>query len=63
MNSDEERALFEGCGWEYDYIAREWVSSDGKRRVSIDSVMEVTSEGPEGEERLRALVKSGCRGG
>lgn len=63
MNSDEERVLFEECGWEYNYIKREWVSSDGERRISIDSVMAVTSEGPEGEERLRALVKSKCRGG
>ena len=63
MNSDEERAMFEDCGWEYDYIKRRWVSPDGEGWISIDVVVAVSSEGPEGEERLRAMVERRCREG
>lgn len=61
MNSDEERALFENCGWTYDYIGRKWVSPDGAVELGLDLLVQVTTEGPEAEHALRQLVQQNCR--
>ncbi len=61
MNSDEERALFAGCGWQYDYIGRKWVSPTGTVEIGLDFLVRVTSEGPEAEHALRRLVEQNCR--
>ena len=58
MNSDEERKLFEAGGWEYNHVAREWVSSGKKMRLTLDAVVEL-SQTPEGEARLRWIVQQG----
>lgn len=54
MNSMEERALFESAGWEYDYIARQWVAPNGNY-ITLDDLVAAT-ETPQGEAELIAIV-------
>lgn len=57
MNSDEEKALFEEWGWEYNFIKREWSSPDGNVVIPLDDLVEGTTNHM-GESQLRAVVQA-----
>lgn len=56
MNSDEERALFEDHGWEYDYIGRKWVSPVDPE-VAVTTDMLVENKSPAFDRDLRLIVE------
>ncbi len=61
MNSDKEKKLFTDYGWTYDFVAREWISPNGRAVVATDMLMEITGE-PDGELSLLAfIVHNGVR--
>jgi len=55
MNSDEEAATFEQCGWVRDFVQRRWTAPDG-HWIEIDEVVMAT-ETPEGEAWLRSTIR------
>lgn len=60
MNSDQEKSLFTGYGWDYDFIGRFWLSPDGTQ-ITQDQLMDLTAR-PEGDVALmRIIVERGVR--
>ena len=61
MNSDEEKALFEEWGWEYNFIQRHWTSPDGRAVIKLDDLVDAALS-PMGEAQLKqAIVAFGKR--
>lgn len=54
MTSDQERALFEQYGWQYDHIGRKWVAPDDTW-ITTDQIMEATADSA-GDLVLMALI-------
>lgn len=56
MNSDEEKALFEEWGWQYDYIKREWIAPDGAKLTQDELVRVTLDYGKNSEYSLRQVI-------
>lgn len=61
MNSDEEKALFEEWGWEYNFVKRHWKApllspNGGEVLIMLDDLVE-TSKTRMLEGELRAVVQ------
>lgn len=55
MNSDEEKALFEQFGWEYDFIERRWANPTKQYFVTNDALVEY-NKSRESELELRQFI-------
>lgn len=55
MNSDEEKALFEEWGWEYNFIMRSWTSPGGRVAIKLDDLVDA-GKSRMGEEQLKQAV-------
>jgi hypothetical protein len=52
MNSDKEHEIFEGYGWQYNYVKRFWMAPDGYV-IELDDLMKAADEyGPNIEMAL-----------
>lgn len=60
MNSDQERAIFEQYGWEYDYVARTWVAPDGTRLLQ-DQLMDIAASAYGDLSLMKFIVEHGER--
>ena len=57
MNSDQERAVLERYGWQYDYVGRKWVAPD-LFEVSLDDLVAASKMlGPSAERRLLQVAR------
>lgn len=56
MTSWEEDAYFAAWGWDKDLIKRVWWAPTG-HFIAYDTVMELSSAGPEGEQELREIIQ------
>lgn len=60
MNSDQEKVIFEQYGWEYNFIAREWVSPDGTK-LTTENLMGITADREGDISLMRLIVERGQR--
>lgn len=52
MNSDKEREIFEGYGWQYNFVKRYWMAPDGFI-IELEDLMKAADEfGPDVEMAL-----------
>lgn len=60
MNSDEEKALFEEWGWEYNFVKREWVSplelpGGGQVKIKQADLVDASSHQRSEAELIQAI--------
>jgi len=57
MNSEEEREILEGWGWEYEYVGRRWIAPDGFVLETETLVLVAEEMGEAMETRLREIAR------